>query len=75
MFRGKVQKGGEHKVHVLFTRSLEPRRISTSLHELALFLERHHYFAFVDGPWVSIERINRRRWILMVGPKMKPFKR
>jgi hypothetical protein len=55
MFQDKDQKDGEHKVHVLFTRSLNKDHIS-SLSDLDRFirlhlkLDREHYFAFVDGP-------------------------
>jgi hypothetical protein len=55
MFRDKDQEDGEHKVHVLFTRSLNENNFS-SLSDLDRFLrlhlklDREHYFAFVDGP-------------------------
>jgi hypothetical protein len=55
MFRDEDQEDGEHKVHVLFTRSLNENNFGSlsdldSFIRLHLRLEREHYFAFVDGP-------------------------
>jgi hypothetical protein len=59
MFRDNNQEDGEHKVHVLFNRTLDYRRCTVSdgglaglalLIQYQLNIQRRHYFTFIDGP-------------------------